>query len=455
MVLATRCPHCETVFRVQDVQLTHTRGLVRCGHCGEVFDATQNVLDPASASTAGLSQETKEHEAPTLEARDAASAQSENVIGEAHGAMGDAADEAHEPPRESSLAPTHPMQGETDKPLAGSPQPTQVEPHEPSPTPAYSMQAEAHEPLATPAHPRQPAPFTPASSEQDTWTAQQPPPTFADILADELREPTLSEAPGWDKAGHAPDSPEHVNGERAAPEGYAWPRSEKNDEPRLGTVDTPGATWRADAEPGFRTSSAPEHATPAGRAPHPDEPPSGLAEEPMRPFEVTREARTRAPRSIWLGAIGALVALVLVVLLVAQLAWWRREAVMVYWPSTQWIFSRACERLGCQISPPRDIDGLQVEAPDLRQTDGPHRLELRLPLHNRFGIALAYPAIELTLFDEKNQAAVRRVLWPQDYAPPGAPIAAGLPPQSTQTMIIQLDSGNVVATSFHVQIFYP
>jgi hypothetical protein len=138
-----------------------------------------------------------------------------------------------------------------------------------------------------------------------------------------------------------------------------------------------------------------------------------------------------------------------------QLAWWRREAVMVYWPASQPLFVRACARLGCQISPPRDIDGLQVEASDLRQVDGPHRLELRVPLQNRYGIALAYPAIELTLFDEKNEVAIRRVLWPQDYAPPGTAIAAGLPPHATQTMIVRLDSGNAVATNFRVQIFYP
>ncbi|MEA3117247.1 MAG: hypothetical protein QOI13_517, partial [Paraburkholderia sp.] len=65
------------------------------------------------------------------------------------------------------------------------------------------------------------------------------------------------------------------------------------------------------------------------------------------------------------------------------------------------------------------------------------------------------PAIELTLFDEKNEVAIRRVLWPQDYAPPGTAIAAGLPPNATQTMIVRLDSGNAVATNFRVQIFYP
>ena len=37
--LLTRCPHCETRFRVTDEQLNVAKGKVRCGYCMEVFDA--------------------------------------------------------------------------------------------------------------------------------------------------------------------------------------------------------------------------------------------------------------------------------------------------------------------------------------------------------------------------------------------------------------------------------
>ncbi|HYS63190.1 MAG TPA: MJ0042-type zinc finger domain-containing protein, partial [Paraburkholderia sp.] len=45
MLLATRCPFCETVFRLQPAQLALRRGLVRCGHCNEVFDASSSLFD--------------------------------------------------------------------------------------------------------------------------------------------------------------------------------------------------------------------------------------------------------------------------------------------------------------------------------------------------------------------------------------------------------------------------
>jgi hypothetical protein len=211
------------------------------------------------------------------------------------------------------------------------------------------------------------------------------------------------------------------------------------------------AQAEASAEPGLYTAQPNVHA--ASVPPVFAEPP--VSDEHEHHFAMTREARARAPSRMLWYLLGGVLSIVLVVVLIAQLAWWRREAVMIFWPDSQAIFARVCGELGCQLTPPRDIDGLQVEASDLRQVDGPHRLELRVPLRNRYGIALAYPAIELTLFDEKNNVAIRRILWPQDYVPPGTTIATGLPAHTTQTMIVRLDSGNAIATNFRVQIFYP
>jgi predicted Zn finger-like uncharacterized protein len=41
----TRCPECATAFRVTEEQLQARAGQVRCGHCGEVFDAVA-ALEP-------------------------------------------------------------------------------------------------------------------------------------------------------------------------------------------------------------------------------------------------------------------------------------------------------------------------------------------------------------------------------------------------------------------------
>ncbi|VVE04439.1 DUF3426 domain-containing protein [Pandoraea fibrosis] len=50
-VLATRCPHCHTVFRVVADQLKLRDGLVRCGNCREVFDGRVYLCDPPSEAS--------------------------------------------------------------------------------------------------------------------------------------------------------------------------------------------------------------------------------------------------------------------------------------------------------------------------------------------------------------------------------------------------------------------
>lgn len=44
MSLITRCPACRTIFKVAPDQLKISEGWVRCGQCGEVFDAQANLL---------------------------------------------------------------------------------------------------------------------------------------------------------------------------------------------------------------------------------------------------------------------------------------------------------------------------------------------------------------------------------------------------------------------------
>ena len=44
MSLITRCPACETMFKVVPDQLRISQGWARCGQCGEVFDASQQLV---------------------------------------------------------------------------------------------------------------------------------------------------------------------------------------------------------------------------------------------------------------------------------------------------------------------------------------------------------------------------------------------------------------------------
>ncbi|NDY93283.1 zinc-ribbon domain-containing protein, partial [Ideonella livida] len=51
MSLVTRCPSCDTVFRVVNDQLKVSGGWVRCGQCSEVFNALEGLFELDSPST--------------------------------------------------------------------------------------------------------------------------------------------------------------------------------------------------------------------------------------------------------------------------------------------------------------------------------------------------------------------------------------------------------------------
>jgi predicted Zn finger-like uncharacterized protein len=398
MLLATRCPFCETVFRVQPAQLAARRGLVRCGHCREAFDASGSLFEVAAGGDFASAVPVAADVAARLTASEPAS----SGPGPATAAAAAAAAEHTVAPDFSNRAwdpwAPHPGSSSVDPGLQYSAD--QLPRTGVAPGAAHDVETDDEPTLAR----------TPQAAPASSWRRVEP----------GLTEPTLSAGDATAARAH---DPEPVFSRSAA--------------------SSPSSAPSAAASPGAASAAA----APAFSALSPN--------DGAEPFAVTREAPARAPRRTGWRIVGGLVALVLLALLAAQLAWWLRETVMVYWPDSQPLYVQACQQIGCRVMPSRDIDGLQVEPSDLRQVDDPHHLELKVPLRNHFSVALAYPAIELTLLDRQNNVVVRRVLWPQDYVSPGTHIEAGLSARTTQTMIVRLDTGSVVASNFRIEIFYP
>jgi len=514
MLLATRCPFCETVFSLQPAQLAQRRGLVRCGHCQEVFDASSSLFDvsgggdfsqakPVTAAAAiealsGVRQKSPDFSADAWDPWAPAAEPSAGAAGysaeqtsanpstnrgrSASGSVLD--DRLHDNAVSMPLAPLPLGGNDRTAPVAPTPR-AATEPELPAagftaPLPADHEPTLADAPLEPFAYPADEpadeppaAAVAPAASSASRFAAASAAASATTTAASAAHAPAADEAPRvWHKAGRTASSTldEPALGERT--KWYGIP----DNEPRFGTGSAGSTRYTAaataGAAAGFDARAAGSGAGSSGAGPGGPtgpRPPGGFGPaaapgEPFSvkpvndgadPFPIMRETRPAETRRVGWVAAGVVLAVLLVIALLVQLAWWQREAVQVAMPRSQVLYAKACAYLGCQLTPPHDIDGLLVEPSDLRQVDGPHKLELKMPLHNRLNIALAYPAIELTLLDDQNNVAVRRVLWPQDYVPPGTVIAAGLPAHATQTMIVRLDTGNAVASNFRVQIFYP
>ncbi|CAN0642240.1 DUF3426 domain-containing protein [Burkholderia cepacia] len=449
MLLATRCPHCETVFRLQQEQLSLHQGLVRCGHCHEVFNASESLVpehaqppEPALTEPAAAPDEGNAHH-PAPPAR----------LFTADAPAGASSDTDYKPEGWDMWAPW--LDAGVDPSLQHNVQTVRTEPLIPLALP--STDAGIVHLSGTP------APFAPSPTELDTSAAVAQP---AESLQTQTPRDTESSAAPVERdpreprfVAHRPsdadtahDAPEPVGTAHfAVPDDERAPR-----EPRFAFAPAP-AIAAAGSEPDTDTDAkAPHDEKPAAAASAPAAPfPAALTDDDRPHFAVTRETRAPQRRGMLGGFFGGLVAAVLAVLLVAQLAWWQRETLMIHWPVTQGWFRQACAPLGCTVAPPRAIDGLRLDATDLRQLDGPRELELKVPLTNRYRVALAYPSLELTLLDDTNHVTVRRVLAPRNYVRPGTPIDAGLPPGTTQTMVVRLETNGTPASNFRVQIFYP
>src|ERR1700750_3192492 len=71
MSLITRCPACETLFKVVPDQLRISQGWVRCGQCGEIFDASadlrQHEAGPAAAQPVEAARRAETEQATQLQ----------------------------------------------------------------------------------------------------------------------------------------------------------------------------------------------------------------------------------------------------------------------------------------------------------------------------------------------------------------------------------------------------
>ncbi|VVD73561.1 hypothetical protein PEP31012_00740 [Pandoraea eparura] len=146
-VLATRCPHCHTVFRVVADQLKLRDGLVRCGTCREVFDGQAYLCEPPGEA----------HESDTA-SPDAMSTSSTDVEANADANVrGDAADTA-----DAADAPDTPNSttGSISQSDMSAAWPTSPVPHE---TPVDAAPAPANEPATSAERPAVPEMLTPTA----------------------------------------------------------------------------------------------------------------------------------------------------------------------------------------------------------------------------------------------------------------------------------------------------
>lgn len=280
-------------------------------------------------------------------------------------------------------------------------------------------------------------------------------------------EPWTPDAPASAGAAHpsAPAAPQPqltAASDPAEDELVTRPPMPLPDEPR---VDAPAeadfgtelqrfaaAKAAADGAVGAMVSKSPAGATPALVA-VPDDEVADAAEPEAVPGFV-RQARQRA---FWQSPgvrVGmSLLVLLLGVLLAAQWALHERDRIAAWRPELQPLLQKACAPLGCRVGPMRNIEAIVIDSSALvRRLGSFHSFDL--VLKNTSNMALALPALELSLTDTRDEVISRRVFLPEEW--PDAPEV--LPAQGSLTVSFRLSLAVGEATpmaGYRALVFYP
>jgi predicted Zn finger-like uncharacterized protein len=155
-------------------------------------------------------------------------------------------------------------------------------------------------------------------------------------------------------------------------------------------------------------------------------------------------------------ALSVLAAVALVALLAGQAVFHYRDAVVAQWPAAKPLLAEMCAVVGCTVLPPHQIADLPILASDL-QADPAHRglLILTATLRNRAAIALAYPHLELSLTDARDQVVVRRALTPAEYAGGTADLAQGIPANGEVAIKLFIDASATTQAGYRLDPYYP
>jgi predicted Zn finger-like uncharacterized protein len=148
-----------------------------------------------------------------------------------------------------------------------------------------------------------------------------------------------------------------------------------------------------------------------------------------------------------------LATLLFLLILAAQLIYFLRDDLAVNLPQLRPYLSQLCQAMDCTLSLPRDTKQVLILGSDL-QTEGPGNLALAVTLANRSRHAMAWPVLELTLNDVKDQPVGRRVFAPSEYLPSPEMESAGMQPLTEVPLTLKLQTRGVKAVGYRLQMFY-
>ncbi len=177
----------------------------------------------------------------------------------------------------------------------------------------------------------------------------------------------------------------------------------------------------------------------------------------MRSDEHITAISVEQPRPArWRIAVWSLAPLALAMLLGAQTVYAFRTTLALSQPAWRPTLAGWCATLGCDLPLPHQAELVGIESSDLHpDPQAKNLLVLSATIKNRAAYAQAYPYLELTLTDTRDQPLARRVFLPADYVDGNERLRSGLAQNVELPVNLWLDATSVPATGYRLYLFYP
>lgn len=179
----------------------------------------------------------------------------------------------------------------------------------------------------------------------------------------------------------------------------------------------------------------------------------GLDALPAEPTFVVQGRRDAFWRSPVMRALLLLLAVALSATLFVQWASFERDQLAARYPAVEPLLKQLCAATGCSLAAPRRIEAVAIDSSTLTRKLGQF-YAFDLVVKNSEAMAVAMPALELSLTDSRDKEIARRVFLPEEM--PGSPTvvpAKGSLSVSLRLSLAESDLGTMAG--YRALVFYP
>ena len=160
------------------------------------------------------------------------------------------------------------------------------------------------------------------------------------------------------------------------------------------------------------------------------------------------------PRRPVLRAAMAVLLVVLSMVLGLQVAYHERDRIAALVPASRPALVALCALARCQLAPMRQIGSIVIDGSTFERLRG-DTYRFAVSLRNNAGIDVAMPSLELSITDAQDQALVRRVFQPADFAAGTTVLGGGAEWSTKLTMGVKTASPGERVSGYRVLAFYP